>query len=63
MDSNGYPRNIMGHGSLRSIYLIETDAALELINKNPTDLRVVNAQWYIPGMGDAATEHVNGRLH
>ena len=47
---------------MRSIYLIETDEAFDLINGNPADLRVVNAQWYIPGMGDAVAEHATSRM-
>jgi len=43
--------------------LIETDEALGLINANPHDLRVINAQTYIPGLGDADAEHLQARLH
>jgi hypothetical protein len=53
----------MGHGSLRNIYLIETNEALALIERNSPDLRVVNAQWYIPGAGNASAEHEAGRMH
>ena len=59
---DGYPQPIFGHASLRSIYLIETEDALALINEKPDDLRIVNAQWYIPGMGDAVAEHLAVRL-
>lgn len=60
---DGYPQLPLGHGSLRPTYLIETDEALNLIKANPSDLRVVNAMWYIPGIGDADNEHLLARLH
>lgn len=61
-DDNGFPSLPFGHGSLRHLYLIETDEALALIQDNPPNLRVVNAQWYIPGMGDATAEFKAARL-
>ena len=51
-----------GHGSLRHLYLIETDEALKLIESNPIDLRVINAQWYNYGMGDATAEFTAARM-
>ena len=56
--NNGFPKA----ENLRSAYLIETDDALDLMNKNPSDLRVVDAQWFLPGTGDAVAEHAACRM-
>ena len=56
--TKGFPENQSGEGSLRSHYLIETEELATLIKQAPSDLRILNATWYMPNMpNNAKAEH------